>query len=122
MKKTTIQLLGEFGQSAWLDNINRSMIDSGKLREMIGFGLRGMTSNPSIFHKAISSSNDYDEEIQRLCEAGKSTFEIYDDLTVKDVQDSADIFRPVYDKTYGLDGYVSLEVNPKLSDMADETI
>lgn len=122
MKKTTIQMLGEFGQSAWLDNINRSMINDGNLREMIDLGLRGMTSNPSIFHKAITSSDDYDEEIQRLYEAGKSPFDIYDELTVKDVQDAADMFRPLYDKTYGLDGYVSLEVNPKLSDMADETI
>lgn len=122
MPKTTIEKLGEFGQSIWLDNISRSMIESGRLKEMIGLGLRGMTSNPTIFDKAISSANDYDKRIEELCGKGKSTFEIYDELTVKDVQDAADIFKPVYDKTNGLDGYVSLEVNPKLAFNKDETI
>lgn len=115
MAKTAIQRLAEFGQSAWLDNINRSMIESGKLKDMIGLGLRGMTSNPSIFDKAIRTSSDYDEKIEALRKSGKSAFEIYDDLTVKDVQDAADIFKEVYEKTEGLDGYVSLEVSPKLA-------
>lgn len=122
MAKTTIERLGEFGQSVWLDNISRSMIETGKLKEMIGLGLRGMTSNPTIFDKAISSNSDYDIEIAELYNSGKSTFQIYDDLTVRDVQDAADIFRPVYDRTAGLDGYVSLEVNPKLAFKARETI
>lgn len=122
MGKTTIERLGEFGQSVWLDNINRSMIKSGRLKEMIGLGLRGMTSNPTIFDKAISASADYDERIKELAGSGKSTFQIYDDLTVRDVQDAADLFKSVYDKTNGLDGYVSLEVNPKLALKTKETI
>lgn len=122
MGKTHIQELGDFGQSVWLDNISRSMIESGKLKEMIGLGLRGMTSNPTIFDKAISSGSDYDERIVELSNAGKSAFEIYDELTVGDVQDAADIFLPVYEESNGLDGYVSLEINPKLAYKTDETI
>ena len=119
---TTIQQLDSLGQSIWLDNINRTMIESGKLKEMIVEGLLGMTSNPTIFDKAISSSSEYDKYMQELCSKGKSAFEIYDELTVKDVQDATDIFRPVYEKTNGLDGYVSLEINPKLAYKTEETI
>ena len=90
------------------------MITSGKLKSLIDQGLRGQTSNPTIFKQAISASTDYDAKIQQLAEAGKSTFEIYDELTIKDVQDAADLFRGVYENTQGLDGYVSLEINPKL--------
>lgn len=122
MSKTTIMQLAEFGQSAWLDNISRSLIESGKLKQMIGLGLRGVTSNPTIFDKAISQSSDYDEKIIALSQKGKSTFEIYDELTAADVQDAADIFRPVYEATCGLDGYVSLEINPKLARLTKETI
>src|SRR3989338_2187121 len=122
MAETTIEKLGDFGQSVWLDNISRSIIESGRLKDMIGLGLRGMTSNPTIFDKAISSSGDYDETIDSLYNSGKSVFQIYDELTVKDVQDAADIFRPVYNRTHGLDGYVSLEVNPKLAFRAEETV
>lgn len=122
MLKTAIHKLNEFGQSVWIDNINRRMLRSGKLKEMIGLGLRGMTSNPTIFEKAVISGEDYDEEIERLYKRGSSTFEIYDALTTKDVQDAADIFLPVYEETCGLDGHVSLEINPKLAYKTDETI
>jgi len=122
MGKTKIAELTEFGQSAWLDYISRALIDKGKLKEMIGLGLMGLTSNPTIFDKAISSSNDYDALIIELCKSGKSTFDVYDDLTVRDVQDAADLFRDIYSKTKGLDGYVSLEVNPKLAHKTQETI
>lgn len=122
MVKTTIERLGDFGQSVWLDNISRSMIETGRLKHMIGLGLRGMTSNPTIFDKAISSSDDYDESIDSLYNSGKSVFHIYDELTVKDVQDAADIFAPVYNRTHGLDGYVSLEVSPKLAFRPEETV
>lgn len=122
MSKTNIQELDAFGQSVWVDNINRSMIESGKLKEMIDLGLRGMTSNPTIFDKAISSGSDYDDKILELSRAGKSTFEIYDELTIRDVQDAADIFLPVYKESRGLDGYVSLEINPKLAYKTEETI
>ena len=122
MTKTSIEKLADFGQSAWLDNISRSLVESGKLNEMIGWGLRGITSNPTIFDKAIRLSSDYDNKIRELSSAGKSTFEIYDDLTIRDVQAAADIFKPVYEKTNGLDGYISLEVNPRLAFEAEETI
>ena len=122
MSKTKIQELNDFKQSVWFDNISRSLIDSGKLKEMIDIGLRGMTSNPSIFDKAISQSDSYDEKIAQLAKAGKSTFEIYDDLTVRDIQDAADVFRPVYEQTNKLDGYVSLEVNPLFASKPKETI
>jgi len=98
------------------------MIKNGKLKEMIDNGLSGQTSNPTIFDKAISSSSDYDKEIKGLSEEGKSAFEIYDDLTVKDVQDAADLFIEVYKRTQGKDGYVSLEVNPTLAMNTDESI
>jgi len=120
--KTTIQKLSEFGQSAWLDNINRSMFKTGQLKKLIKKGLRGMTSNPTIFDKAISGSNIYDEDMKELYNEGKSTFEIYDDLTIKDIQDATDTFRGVYDETKGLDGYVSLEINPKLAFDVKKTI
>jgi transaldolase len=122
MPETTVTRLNAFGQSVWLDNISRSMIRSGKLREWIGLGLRGMTSNPSIFDKAISKSKDYDAEIGELSKAGKSDFEIYDDLTVRDVKEAADAYRPVYEESDGMDGYVSLEINPHLAEKTRETI
>ncbi len=115
MAKTILFDLANLGQSLWIDNISRSMITGGQLQGLIDQGLRGQTSNPTIFKQAISTSSDYDQKIQALAEAGKSTFEIYDALTIKDVADAADLFKGVYEKTNGLDGYVSLEINPKLA-------
>jgi len=112
--------LAKLGQSLWLDNMSRAMIESGKLKSLIGQGLRGQTSNPTIFKQAIATSNDYDKRIIELTENHKNTFEIYDELTIKDVQDAADLFRGVYDATKGLDGYVSLEINPKLGNELDQ--
>ncbi len=114
MPKTKMHEIAALGQSLWIDNISRSMISSGRLESLIDQGLRGQTSNPTIFKQAIASSADYDSRIMELAEAGKSFFEIYDDLTIKDVQDAADLFKGVYVQTQGLDGYVSLEINPKL--------
>ena len=122
ISKTTIEKLAEFGQSAWLDNINRSMLETGELKKLIDMGLRGMTSNPAIFDKSIRLTDEYNEKIEKLYRQGKTVFEIYDDLTVEDVRDAADIFRSVYDATGGLDGYVSLEVSPKLAFDAEATI
>lgn len=122
MSGTTIEQLAEFGQSVWLDNISRSIIESGRLQEMIALGVRGVTSNPTIFDKAISESSDYEAKIKELHKAGKSIFEIYDDLTIRDIQDATDMFKPVYEKTSGLDGYVSLEINPELAYKTEETI
>ena len=117
--RTTLHAIAQLGQSLWIDNISRSMITSGKLKLLIEKGLRGQTSNPTIFKQAISLSSDYDAKIQQLAESGKTTFEIYDELTIKDVQDAADLFRGVYETTIGLDGYVSLEINPKLGNELD---
>lgn len=110
-----IQQLAQLGQSIWLDNIQRRMITSGKLKAMINEGLLGMTSNPTIFEKAITSSDDYDEAMQRMIARGFSAEVIYDALTIEDVGLAADVFRPVFDRTKGADGYVSIEVSPKLA-------
>lgn len=120
MPKSTIQQLAEHGQSIWLDYISRPLLDTGKLKALIDQGLRGMTSNPSIFNQAIGSSNDYDRKIVELKTKGKTTFEIYDALTIKDIQDAADQFKGVFEATKGLDGYVSLEINPLLADKIEE--
>ena len=113
--QSKLEQLADLGQSIWLDNISRPLIETGKLQAMIDNGLRGLTSNPSIFNQSISSTTDYDAKILELKKQGKSTFEIYDELTVKDIQDAADIFKPVFEKTQRLDGYVSLEINPLLA-------
>jgi len=122
MADKKLKQLADFGQSIWLDYISRPLMESGQLKKMIDGGLRGMTSNPSIFNNAIGSSNDYDEEIIRLKQAGKSTFDIYDELTIKDIQSAADAFKDVYEKTNKLDGYVSLEINPLLANKFEEQI
>ncbi len=122
MPQSTIQQLADYGQSIWLDYISRSLLESGKLKNLIGQGLRGMTSNPSIFNQAISASNDYDERIVELKRDGKTTFEIYDALTIQDIQEAADYFRPVYEQTKRLDGYVSLEINPQIAHQIAEQI
>ena len=122
MSKSPIQQLAEFGQSPWLDYISRPLLETGELQKQIDNGLRGMTSNPAIFNKAIGSSKDYDEKIIDLKNAGKSTFEIYDALTIQDIQDAADIMQSVYEDTKGLDGYVSLEINPLLANKVDEQV
>jgi transaldolase len=122
MGDQAIRELGAFGQSVWLDNISRSMIRTGRLRSLIDLGLSGMTSNPTIFDHAVASGADYDDQIRELRRGGASAFEIYDELTTTDVRDAADLFRPVHERTAGLDGYVSLEINPKLADDARRTI
>ncbi len=122
MSKTKLQQLADLGQSIWIDYINRSILESGKLKEWIDLGLRGMTSNPTIFNQVISSSADYDHKIMELKEVGKSTFEIYDELTIRDIQEACDLFKPVYEKTNRLDGYVSLEINPQLADDTEASI
>lgn len=105
--------LYEHGQSYWLDNLSRDKIRSGELRRRVASeGLRGVTSNPTIFHKAISKSDAYDEQMSRLIEQHRSTEEIYEALAISDIQSACDILRPVYDESEGVDGYVSLEVTP----------
>jgi transaldolase / glucose-6-phosphate isomerase len=110
-----LQKLAQLGQSIWLDNIQRKMLTGGGLRAMIDQGLLGMTSNPSIFEKAIGGSNDYDEALRKLAARGATVEQIYDALTIEDVGVAADQFRPVFERTKGKDGYVSIEVSPKLA-------
>src|SRR5919202_1626465 len=113
----------KLGQSIWYDNIRRAMLTSGDLAKKIEEDdLRGVTSNPTIFEKAITGSTDYDEQLRQLVQSGKSVGEIYEELVVKDIGDAADILKPVYDKTDGIDGYISLEVNPGLAYQTQETI
>ncbi|MBD0326635.1 MAG: transaldolase, partial [Pyrinomonadaceae bacterium] len=106
----------KLGQSIWYDNIRRAMLESGDLQKKITEDdLRGVTSNPTIFEKAITGSTDYDEQFRSLAAASKSVQEIYEALVLEDIADAADILRPVYDRTEGLDGYISLEVDPRLA-------
>jgi len=116
MNANPLKILGTLGQSLWLDYIRRDLITSGQLRRLMEEdGLRGMTSNPSIFEKAIVDSHEYAEDIRTLALEGKEVNAIYEALSQRDVQNAADEFRMVYDKTAGKDGYVSLEVNPHLA-------
>jgi transaldolase len=115
--------LETFGQSVWLDYIRRDLIAGGELKRLIEEdGLRGMTSNPAIFEKAISGSTDYDADIRAMTFLGKKVDAIYEALSQHDVQGAADAFRPLYDATDGQDGYVSLEVNPHLAHDTQGTI
>ncbi|MBE0543064.1 MAG: transaldolase [Verrucomicrobia bacterium] len=115
-KKNPLLELAKFGQSIWLDYTRRDLIASGELRRLIQEdGLRGMTSNPSIFEKAIVDSHNYEEDIRAMTFDGQSPKMIYETLSQRDVQGAADEFRSVYDETDARDGYVSLEVNPHLA-------
>ncbi|WP_226064186.1 transaldolase [Kaistella polysaccharea] len=111
------------GQSIWLDLLDREIMTSGKLQSLIdNDDLRGLTSNPSIFEKAISGSSDYDEDIVKLAQKETDNSAIFFDLAIDDIQKAADIFKPVYDSTGGKDGFVSLEVSPYLARDTDGTI
>jgi transaldolase len=123
MSGNSLKRLGSLGQSVWLDYIRRDLIASGQLRRLIEEdGLRGMTSNPSIFEKAIVDSHDYDEDIRAMALKGKGAEAIYEALSQGDVESAADQFRPLYDRTDGQDGYVSLEVNPHLAHDTEGTV
>lgn len=112
---TKLNQLAGFGQSIWIDTIRRAFITSGELQWWVEKGVRGVTSNPSIFEKAIAGSVDYDEDLRSLVEAGKSVEEIYEALALDDIRRAADILRPLYDRSSRVDGYVSLEVSPTLA-------
>ncbi len=123
MRNNPLKQLRVNGQSIWLDYIRRDLIKDGELHKLISEdGLRGITSNPAIFEKAISDSNDYDSDIQTMAKDGKSSMMIYEAISQTDVQDAADLFKSVFTETKGIDGYVSLEVNPHLAHDADGTI
>lgn len=114
--------LAELGQAVWLDFIRRSFSTSGELGKLVDQGLRGVTSNPSIFEKAIAGSDDYDAQLREMVAEGKSVTHIYEALALDDILLAADILRPVYDATDGTDGYVSLEVSPDLATDTDGTL
>jgi len=123
MKENPLLKLRSFGQSIWLDYIRRRMLVSGELGRLIEEdGLAGVTSNPSIFEKAIAESDDYDDAIRSLAWAGKNAGEIYEELAVEDIRLTADLFRPLYDRVEGRDGFVSLEVSPRLANDTAGTV
>ncbi|MCS7087799.1 MAG: bifunctional transaldolase/phosoglucose isomerase [Thermoflexales bacterium] len=112
-----------YGQSLWYDNIQRSLITSGELQTLINeYGVLGLTSNPTIFERAITTTADYDEEIARLVQQGADTKTIYEALVVADIRAAADTLEPVFEQTNGVDGYVSLEVSPLLAHDTEGTI
>jgi transaldolase len=121
-KPNPVKELHQIGQSLWLDNIRRQLITSGELARLRDEGITGVTSNPTIFEKAVSGSTDYNEALVQLVRAGKKPEDMLWDLMVEDVQSAADVFRPVYDKTKGKDGFVSIEVGPTIANSTAKTI
>jgi transaldolase/glucose-6-phosphate isomerase len=117
-----IQELAELGQSIWYDNIRRALLDDGGLAALVEAGVTGVTSNPSIFEKAIAGSADYDDAVGEMAPTDMPETELYEALALEDIQRAADILRPVYDRTNGVDGYVSLEVSPSLAHDTEATI
>src|SRR5579862_776509 len=115
MMKNQVQQLLDAGQSVWLDNVRRSMFASGELKKLIDLGLRGMTSNPTIFEKAIDSGHDYDAQLESLAGKESDSNKLFEALAIQDIRNALDLFRPLYDKTGGGDGFVSLEVSPLLA-------
>ena len=118
-----LEALTAAGTSVWLDQIRRSLIEGGELQRLIDeMSLRGVTSNPAIFQKAILGSDDYDDELRELAEQGRDAKEIYDAIAIKDVQLAADVLRPIYDELDGYDGFVSLEVGPEAAHDTEATL
>ena len=117
------QSLHELGQSLWLDNITRTLLRSGTLARYIReWSVTGLTSNPTIFEHAIGAGDSYDASIQVLADAGLAGEDLFFELALEDLTEAADLFRPVFDASHGVDGYVSLEVSPLLADNAAHTI
>ncbi len=115
------RLYSEQDQSPWIDFIDRELISSGRLKEMVDDGIRGLTSNPTIFAKAVATGL-YDDLIRREIEAGDGAFQIYEEIAVADVGDAADVLRSVYDASDGADGFASIEVEPNLAEDTDATL
>jgi transaldolase len=117
-----LEELARLGQSIWYDYIQRGFLERGELQDLVAKGVRGVTSNPAIFEKAIAGTGDYDAAIRLLAEQGKSAREIYETVAMEDVARAADQLRPVYERTGGGDGYVSLEVSPTLAHDTSGTV
>lgn len=119
---STVREVQEHGQSVWYDNIRRGLFGSGELKRLIDLGVTGLTSNPTIFQKAIAESGDYDDAFEELVGEGKSTKEVYESLVIDDIRAASDLLRAVYEGTDGVDGYASLEVSPHLAHDTDAMV
>jgi len=122
-RANAVKALHDEGQSVWLDDISRQMIKSGELRRLIEeVGIRGNTSNPTIFEKAIAAGTAYDEDVQRLLREGKGAPDIFEAVAVQDIQAACDLYRPLYEASEGGDGFMSLEVSPTLARDTEGTL
>jgi len=118
-----IQKINKLGQSIWLDSISRGIINNGKLSSMISEGISGITSNPAIFQKALSSEDTYDEDIKSLVNSGENDAKnIFQNLSIKDISDACELLKPLYEKTKGQDGFVSIEIDPKFANDTKNSI
>ena len=118
-----VKNIHDLGQSIWLDFFDREIMNNGSLQKLIDEdGLSGITSNPSIFEKAVTSSADYDDDIRKLADEGKNNDDIFFGFAVSDIKQATDILKPVYEKSKGRDGFVSLEVSPFLANDTEGTI
>ena len=122
VKTSALRKLFGIGQSPWYDNIDRRFIKNGKLKKLFESGLLGVTSNPTIFEKAVSASDEYNEEIKRLSKEGKNPLEIYNTLTLEDIKSAADLLKDTYENSNHLDGYVSIEVLPEFAHNPARTV
>ncbi len=118
----SIQAVQELGQSIWMDYIRRGMLVSGEFQKMVEQGISGVTSNPTIFQKAITGSTDYDEALKPFVGSQKKPMEIFESLAIDDIRSATDVLRPVYERKRGTDGFVSLEVDPTLAYDTETTI
>ena len=122
MSANTLQQLLEHGQSPWIDNITRHMLQSGELQQLVDSGIVGLTSNPTILQKAISTGKEYEDDVRTMARAGNDSFAIYDALVLEDIGNAAAVLRQVYDRRNGGDGFVSIEVSPELAHETEKTI
>ena len=119
---TQLHRLHRIGQSPWIDFVTRHLIQAGELQRLIERGIRGLTANPTIFEKAITGSTDYDASIRMLAASGAGPSQIYERLLMEDIRAAADVLRPIYDQTNGVDGFASIEVSPTLAYDTQATI
>ena len=123
MATTPLLQLKDYGQSVWYDTVDREQLNKGVFKRLLDEdGIVGVTSNPTIFQKSISHGHAYDEQMDQLMREGKDTSDIYDALVITDIRTVADMLKPIYEQTNGLDGYVSLEVSPDLSHNTEATL
>jgi transaldolase len=123
MTANALVRLNRMGQSVWYDNIRRGLIENGTLAQLVQAGeIRGVTSNPTFFENAIARSGEYDSAIRRLAGKEYTAEQAYEMLALEDIRAAADIFRPVYDETGGVDGFISLEVPPSLANNPGDTV